>query len=71
MTKYKEEKRKLLGLVGTLSEEELETFIYEVLNPVGYNFMVTPKEIDFVIQKLSKLISEALNNVIHSIDKNR
>ena len=33
--------------------------------------MVTPKEIDFVIQKLSKLISEALNNVIHSIDNNR
>ena len=57
----KKEKEKLLGLVGTLNEEELEMFIYEVLNPIGYNYMVTPKEIDFVIQKLS--------NVIHSIDK--
>ena len=39
----KKEKEKLLGLVGTLNEEELEMFIYEVLNPIGYNYMVTPK----------------------------
>ena len=66
----KAEKEKLLGLVGTLNEEELETFIYEVLNPIGYNFMVTPKEIDFIIQKLSLVISNSINNVVHSIDKN-
>jgi len=65
----KEEKEKLLGLVGTLNEEELEIFIYEVLNPIGYNYMVTPKEIDFVIQKLSSVISNSINNVIHTIDK--
>lgn len=65
----KEEKEKLLGLVGTLDEEELETFIYEVLNPVGYNFMVTPKEIDFIIQKLSLIISNSINRVIHGVDK--
>ena len=65
----KEEKEKLLGLVGTLNEEELEIFIYEVLNPIGYNYMVTPKEIDFVIHKLSNIISDSLNNVIHGIDK--
>ena len=65
----KNEKEKLLGLVGTLSEEELEVFIYEVLNPIGFNYMVTPKEIDFVIQKLSLVISDSINKVIHSIDK--
>lgn len=65
----KEEKEKLLGLVGTLNEEELQTFIYEVLNPIGYNFMVTPKEIDFIIQKLSLIISNSINKVIHNIDK--
>ena len=65
----KEEKQKLLGLVGTLDEFELETFIYEVLNPIGYNFMVTPKEIDFIIQKLSLVISDSINKTIHSIDK--
>ena len=64
-----EDKEKLLGLIGTLNEEELERLIYEVLNPIGYNFMVTPKEIDFVIQKLSYIISNSINNTIHSIDK--
>ena len=64
-----EEKQKLLGLVGTLNENELETFIYEVLNPTGYNFMVTPKEIDFIVKKLSVIISESINKTIHSIDK--
>lgn len=66
----KDEKQKLLGLVGTLNEDELETFIYEVLNPIGYNFMVTPKEIDFIVNKLSIVISESINKTIHSIDKN-
>lgn len=66
----KYEKEKLLGLVGTLDENELEMFIYEVLNPIGYNLMVTPKEIDFIIQKLSMIISNSINMVIHNIDKN-
>lgn len=63
----REEKEKLLGLVGTLNEEELETFIYEVLNPIGYNFMVTPKEIDFIIEKLASVISNSINNLIHNL----
>jgi len=63
----REEKEKLLGLVGTLNEEELETFIYEVLNPIGYNFMVTPKEIDFIIEKLANVISNSINNLIHNL----
>ena len=65
----KKEKQELLGLVGTLNEEELQKLIFEVLNPIGYNLMVTPKEIDFIIQKLSNIISNSLNNSIHSIDK--
>lgn len=63
------EKEKLLGLVGTLNDEELETFIYEVLSPIGYNFMVTPKEIDYIIERLAFVISNSINKTIHSIDK--
>ena len=63
------DKEKLLGLIGTLDEEELQLLLYEVLNPIGYNLMVTPKEIDFVIQKLSNVISNSINNSIHDIDK--
>ena len=65
----KKSKKELLGLVGTLNEEELQKLLYEVLNPIGYNLMVTPKEIDFVIEKLSSVISKTINNLIIGIDK--
>ncbi len=61
----KEDKKKLLGIVGSLTEEETKSLIYEILNPIGYNLMVTPKEEDFIIEKLSELISEGINNALH------
>ena len=60
-TLNKEEKKEVMGLIGNLSEEEIKTLITEVLTPLGYNLLVTPKEIDFVIEKLSLLLSKALN----------
>lgn len=65
------DKKTLLGLVGTLTQEELEKLIFEVLNPIGYNLMVTPKEIDFLIDKLSLIISESLNKSINNVDKTK
>ena len=61
----KEDKKELLGLIGTLNEIELQQLIMSVLSPIGYNLMVTPKEIDFVIEGLSKIISNSLNTSIH------
>lgn len=61
------EKNKLLGLLGELNDEELKDFISEVLTPIGYNMMVTPKEIDYIIEKLALLISKGINNAIHNI----
>lgn len=61
-----EEKEKMLGLVGTLSEEEIKTLIFEVLSPIDYNLMVTVKEIDFVILKLASTLAEGINNTLHS-----
>lgn len=60
-------KEKILGIVGTLNEEDLKKLIYEVLSPIDYNLMVTPKEIDFIIEKLSLLIGNSLNKSIHKI----
>lgn len=62
-----DDKKKLLGLVGTLSKEELINLTYEVLNPIGYNLMVTPKEVDFMIEKLSDVISYGINHSLHDI----
>lgn len=64
-----EEKEKILGMIGTLDEENLKKLINEVLNPLDYNFMVTPKEIDFLIDKLSLLLSKCLNQALHKIKR--
>lgn len=60
-----EEKKELLGLVGGLNEDEIKELIYEVLNPIGYNLIVSTKEIDFIIEKLGKLLGDGLNEILH------
>ena len=60
-----EDRKELFGIVGSLNEEDTKKLIYEILNPIGYNLMVTPKEEDFVIEKLAQLISEGINQTLH------
>lgn len=62
-----QDKNSLLGLVGLLDEEEVKQLIFEVLTPIGYNLMVTPKEIDFLIEKLSEIIGKGINKALHKI----
>ena len=59
------EKENLFGMLGTLSKEEFRSLIGEAINPIGYNMIVTPKEVDFVIDKLSELVSSGINNALH------
>ena len=60
-TLEKHEREEVMGLIGNLSDSEIKSLITEVLTPLGYNLLVTPKEIDFVIERLSRLLSKALN----------
>lgn len=60
-----EEKESLLGEIGQLTEEELQELIFEVLTPIGYHMVVTPKEVDFVVSKLSSVISSGINRTLH------
>lgn len=60
-----EEKEKILGMVGTLDEEEKKRLIFEVLTPIGYNLMVTPKEVDFVVEQLGHVLAKAINTALH------
>ena len=62
---HDDDKKNLFGIVGSLSEDEVKTLIYEVLNPVGYNLMVTPKEEDFIVEKISDVISGGINGALH------
>lgn len=56
---------KFLGLVGTLSEEEKRQLIHEVLAPLGYNLVVTPKEVDTFIEDIANIIANGLNMALH------
>ena len=59
------DKENLMGIIGTLENDEMKQLIYEVLSPIGYNLMVTPKEIDFLIEKLSDIVAGGINNALH------
>ena len=61
-----DQKEDVLGMVGLLSESEQKELLLEVLLPVNYNLMVTPKEIDYVMDKLSLLLGNAINKSLHS-----
>lgn len=65
-----EEKREVIGLLGELSDNDRIGLINEVLNSLNYNFIVTPKEIDFQIDKLSDVISNGINMALHDRHKN-
>ena len=67
-----DEKKYLLGAFGGLSDFEKKALILDVLTPIGYNLMVTPKEIDFDILNLSKLLASGINLSLHNAlnDKN-
>lgn len=60
-----EEQKNILGLIGELSDIEKKNLINEVLNAINYNFIVTPKEVDFQIDTLADLLSSGINKTLH------
>lgn len=62
------EKKDVLGLLGELSDIDKMNLIEEVLNSLEYNMIVTPKEVDFQIDKLSNVIAGGINSVLHKIN---
>lgn len=61
----KENKKEILGEIGALTEAEFKQLVYEVLSPINYNLMVTPTEIDFIIERLALLIGNGINKSLH------
>lgn len=59
------EKKEISGIIGTLDEDKKKELIQEVLNSIDYNLIVTPKEIDFLIDKLSTTIANSINTGLH------
>ena len=65
ITLNKKDKETLLGIVGTLDDSEVKQLLFEVLTPIGFNLMVTPKEVDFLVEKLSLIIGNGINKALH------
>ena len=57
-----------MGAFGGLNDNEKKLLIHDVLTPIGNNLMVTPKEVDFLLDKLIELLSKGINNSIHDIN---
>lgn len=64
-SKNPENKDKFLGLVGTLTDQEKRQLIHEVLSPLGYNLIVTPKEVDTFMEDMANIIASGLNMALH------
>ncbi len=60
-----EELNNLFGLFGGLNEKDKISLINEVLSNINLDLIVTPSEIDFLIDKLSSLIACSINNSLH------
>lgn len=60
-----EASEKFLGIVGTLDSQEKRSLINEVLNPLGQNLIVTPKEVDSFIGDMAKVVADGLNCALH------
>ncbi|EGL82304.1 Germination protease [Caldalkalibacillus thermarum TA2.A1] len=60
-----EGRRALLGLVGTLEDQEKRQLIYEVLKPLGHHLIVTPKEVDEFIEDMGNMLANAISAALH------
>ncbi len=60
-----ETRKTFMGIVGQLSETEKQQLIAEVLQPLGQNLVVTPKEIDEFMEGIANIIAGGLNNALH------
>lgn len=58
-------KKELFGLIGSLNDEDLKKLIEEVLKQVGYNLIVTDLQVDFLIKKISTILSNSINSALH------
>lgn len=65
ITMEEEDKQNLFGMIGSLTDVETKSLIFEVLSPIGYNLMVTPKEVDFEMEKLADVIAGGINKALH------
>lgn len=57
--------REIMGLLDSISENERLALVKEVLEPLGHDLIVTPKEIDEFIEDIANIVASGLNASLH------
>jgi spore protease len=52
-------------MLGNFNEQEKKQLIFELLQPMGNNLMVTPKEVDDFVEDVANIIANGINMAIH------
>lgn len=55
----------LFGVFGNMPEEDRLQLVREVLQPLGHDLLVTPKEIDKFMEDIANIIASGLNAALH------
>lgn len=61
MKEYSDKESNFYNMLKAIDNDEKEQLIYEILNPYVGQLLVTPKEVDMVMESLSKVISSGIN----------
>lgn len=59
----KKQEESLLGYVGSLADDDLQSLLFEILNPVDRNYIMSDKQIDEHVEILSALIARSFNEL--------
>jgi len=65
MKKHTDNTDPMFGIFGKMAETERLQLVREVLNPLGHDLLVTPKEIDKFIEDIANVIASGLNAALH------
>jgi len=65
MKKHTDNTDPLFGVFGKMEDTERLQLVREVLNPLGHDLLVTPKEIDKFIEDIGNVIASGLNAALH------
>ncbi len=57
--------KEIIGMLHDMPEEERLGLVKEVLEPLGHDLIVTPKEIDKFIEDMANIVATGLNAALH------
>lgn len=55
----------IMGMLNDIPENERLSLVKEVLEPLGHDLIVTPKEIDEFIEDIANIVASGLNAALH------